>query len=145
MTAVVYPSGLTGLQYGLLEECLPKPESGGGDPGRPAYNIRNAINAILHVNKTGCQWRMLPEECGHWNTIYNYFRNWRKNGVWENIMNNLNRKERVRQGRNPEPSAGCADSQSVKTVTQGNDTGFDGNKKIDGRKRHILTDTSGLI
>ena len=133
MTAVVYPSDLTDPQYNLIEEYLPKPKSGDGKPGRPASNLRSVINAILYVNKTGCQWRMISKEYGHWNTIYNYFRIWRKDGVWENIMSFLNRKERKRQGRNPEPSAGCADSQSVKTVTPGNDVGFDGNKKTDGR------------
>jgi len=88
---------------------------------------------------------MLPREFGHWNSVYHYFIKWRKDGVWADVMKALNRRERQRQGRNPEPSAGCADSQSVKTVTQGNQVGFDGGKKVDGRKRHILVDTLGLI
>ena len=145
MTAAVYQTDLTDPQWELLQELLPKPKSGSGKPGRPTIDIRQAINGILYLNKTGCQWRMLPRESGNWNSVYYYFKKWRVDGIWANAMEALNRKERERQGRNPEPSAGCVDSQSIKTVTQGNDVGFDGGKKIDGRRRHILVDTLGLI
>ena len=145
MTATIYQTDLTDPQWELLQEHLPKPKSGPGKPGRPTIDIRQAINGILYLNKTGCQWRMLPREFGNWNSVYYYFKKWRTDGIWASIMEALNRKERERQGKNPEPSAGCVDSQSIKTVTQGNDVGYDGGKKIDGRRRHILVDTLGLI
>ena len=145
ITAQIYPTDLTNSQWDLIKDLLPKPKSGPGKPGRPTVDIRQAINGILYVNKTGCQWRMVPKEFGNWNTVYYYFKEWRKAGVWKDIMDVLTRKERERQGRNPEPSAGCVDCQSVKTVTQGNEVGYDGGKMIDGRKRHILVDTLGLI
>jgi len=108
-------------------------------------DLRCVINGIFYVNKTGCQWRMLPTNIGNANTIYGYFRRWRQAGVWGGVMDTLRQWERQSQGRRPEPSACCADSQSIKTTTQGEDVGFDGNKKIKGRKRHILVDTLGLI
>ena len=145
MTAAVYQTDLTDPQWELLQELLPKPKSGSGKPGRPTIDIRQAINGILYLNKTGCQWRMLPREFGNWNSVYYYFKKWRVDGIWASIMEALNRKERERQGKKPEPAAGCADSQSIKTVTQGNDVGYDGGKKIDRRRRHILVDTLGLI
>ena len=145
MSEAVYPTDLTDSQWELLQELLPKPKSGPGKPGRPTINIRQAINGIMYVDKTGCQWRMLPREFGNWNSVYYYFKKWREDGVWASVMEALTRKERQRQGRNPEPSAACVDSQSVKTVTQGNQVGFDGGKKVDGRKRHIMVDTLGLI
>lgn len=141
----VYPTDLTDSQWELLKELLPAPRSGPGKAGRPTLNLRQVVNGILYVNKTGCQWRMLPKEYGNWNSVYKYFSNWRKEGVWVDAMEILTRQERERQGRNPEPSAGCIDSQSVKTVTQGIDVGYDGGKKVDGRKRHILVDTLGLV
>jgi putative transposase len=107
--------------------------------------LRAVLNGIFYVNKTGCQWRMLPADFGHWQTIYGYFRRWRATRVWGDVMATLRHWERHCQGRLPEPSAGCADSQSIKTATQGEEVGFDGNKKIKGRKRHILVDTLGLL
>jgi putative transposase len=88
---------------------------------------------------------MMPTDLGNGHTIYGYFRRWRRKGVWERVMTTLRHWERQGQGRLPEPSAGCADSQSIKTATQGIDVGFDGNKKVKGRKRHIVIDTLGLI
>jgi putative transposase len=108
-------------------------------------DLRRVINGIFYVNKTGCQWRMIPTNIGKAHTLYGYFRRWRREGVWARIMATLRQWERQSQGRLPEPSACCADSQSIKTATQGEEVGFDGHKKIKGRKRHILVDTLGLL
>jgi transposase len=108
-------------------------------------DLRLVINGIFYVNKTGCQWRMMPTDIGNGHTIYGYFRRWRREGIWAQVMDTLHQWERQSQGRLPEPSACCADSQSIKTATQHEDIGFDGNKKIKGRKRHILVATLGLI
>jgi transposase len=108
-------------------------------------DLRRVINGIFYVNKTGCQWRRLPTHIGNANTIYGYFRRWRQAGVWGRVMATLRPWARPSQGRLPEPSACCADRQSIKTATQGEDVGFDGHKKIKGRNRHSLVDTLGLI
>ena len=141
-----YPSDLTDGQWALLEPLLPAAKSGSGQRGRPPSDRRKIVDGILYVEKSGCQWRMLPKSYGCWETVYGYLRRWRKANVWEQVLEALNRKERVRQGRDPEPTAGCIDSQSVKAAMQPVDqVGFDSNKKIKGRKRHILTDTLGLM
>jgi len=88
---------------------------------------------------------MGPGEFGKWSTLYAYFTRWRRTGVWARLRAALRRLERQRQGRHPEPSAGSIDSQSIRTATQGTAVGFDGNKKIKGRKRHVLVDTLGLL
>ncbi len=99
----------------------------------------------LYLTKTGCQWRMLPPTFGCWQTVYGYFNRWQKQGVFERVQQVLTRRERKRQGRKPTASAGCIDSQSVKTATQGESKGYDAGKKINGRKRHLLVDTLGLV
>jgi len=108
-------------------------------------DLRRVLNGIFYVNKTGCQWRMMPKELGNAHTIYGYFRRWRREGVWERLMTTLRHWERQGQGRLPEPSAACVDSPSIKTATQGTDVGFDGHKKVKGRTRHILVDPLGLL
>jgi putative transposase len=140
-----YPTDVSDAQWEVLQLVLPPPKWRPGGPGRKPLDLRRVINGIFYVNKTGCQWRMLPTTLGNAHTIYGYFRRWRQAGVWGRVMDTLRQWERQSQGRLPEPSACCADSQSIKTATQGEDVGFDGYKKIKGRKRHILIDTLGLI
>jgi putative transposase len=140
-----YPTDVNEAQWEVMQLVLPPPKWRPGGPGRKPMDPRRVINGIFYVNKTGCQWRMLPTEFGPWETVYGYFRRWRLTGVWERVMDTLRHWERQSQGRLSEPSACCADSQSIKTATQGEDVGFDGHKKIKGRKRHLLVDTLGLI
>ena len=140
-----YPTDLTDSQWALLNRLLPAPKKRQGGPGRPPVDLRPVVNGILYLNKTGCQWRLLPRSFGHWKTIYGYFSRWRKTDVWASVMTTLRRKERERCGHRPEPSAGSIDSQSVKTVMRGDSRGYDGGKKTKGRKRHIFVDTMGLI
>ena len=144
-TAYHYPTEVSDAPWEVLQLVLPPPKWRSGGPGRKPMDLRRVINGIFYVNKTGCQWRMLPHECGPWETVYGYFRRWRRVEVWAQVMATLRQWERQSQGRLPAPSACCADSQSIRSATQDQDVGFDGHKKIKGRKRHILVDTLGLI
>jgi putative transposase len=138
-----YPSDLTDLEWQLLEPLIPKPKSG----GRPITHPRRTIlNAIFYLNRTGCQWSMLPKDFPPKSTVFDYFSAWRKSGLWEELNDRLRVKVRVADGRKPSPTAAILDSQSVKGAEQGGKTvGFDAGKKIGGRKRHVLVDTLGLI
>jgi putative transposase len=109
-----YPTDITAEQWELLTPLLPQPKWHPGGPGRPPYELRRVLNGIFYVTKTGCQWRMLPLDFGHWNTIYSYFREWRRTGLWARLLEQLRQRERRRQGWQPEPSAGSIDSQSIK-------------------------------
>jgi putative transposase len=140
-----YPTDLTEGQWQLLLALLPARKWHPGGPGRPPYDVRCVINGILYLLKSGCQWRLLPREFGKWNTIYGYFKRGRRAGVWANLMEALQQLERRRVGRQPEPSADSGESQSIKSAIQCREVGFDGGKKIKGRKRHLLVDTLGLI
>lgn len=144
-TTRYYPTDVTEEQWALLLALLPARKWRLGGPGRPPCDVRRVCNGILYLLKTGCQWRMLPWEFGKWNTIYAYFKRWRREGVWATLMEELRQLERRRLGRHSEPSAGSVDSQSIKTATQRTEVGFDGGKKVKGRKRHLLVDTLGLI
>ena len=126
-----------------MEPYLPAPKR----RGRPRlHSPREILDAVFYVLKTGCQWRMLPRGFPPWKTVFHYFRAWRIDGTWERMNRALRRCLRERLGREPEPSAGIVDAQSVKTTGVGGEQrGFDGGKKVRGRKRHILVDTEGLV
>ena len=140
-----YPTNVTETQWQLLIPLLPKRKWRKGGAGRPPVNLRTVFDGILYLTKTGCQWRMLPHTFGCWQTVYGYFNKWQKQGVFQRVQQGLTRRERKRKGRKPAASAGCVDSQSVKTATQSKSKGYDAGKKINGRKRHLLVDTLGLV
>jgi transposase len=139
-----YPSDLTDEQWEIVEPMLPLIKS----PGRiPKHPRRAMVDAILYVVRSGCSWRQLPIDFPPWQTVYWQFQQWEKRQVTERIVEELREQLRLEQGREAEPSAGVMDSQSVKAAdTVGRDTrGYDAGKKINGRKRFIVTDTLGLL
>jgi len=103
------------------------------------------LNAIFYVVRTGCQWRNLPTHFAPWGTTYHYFRLWKRSGLWKQIHTHLREQVRLTEGRKAQPSAGIIDSQSVKSSEVSDERGYDAGKKINGRKRHILVDTIGLL
>jgi putative transposase len=139
----VYPSDVTDQEWAILEPLIPAAKPG----GRPQeIERREIVNGIFSVLRSGCPWRMIPHDLPNWSTVYLYFREWKQAGVWEQVNTALRRDVRVRAGRDPEPSAAILDSQSIKTSSvRGDARGYDGGKKIQGRKRHLLVDVLGLL
>jgi transposase len=142
MTRQTYATDITDSEWSYLEPHLPAPKSG-GRPRRHA--VREILNAIFYVLRSGCVWRLLPHDLPPWKTVYHYFRLWRVQGLWPALHNALYTVMRRQAGRDPNPSAAIIDSQSVKTTLVGGPRGYDGGKKVNGRKRHLLVDTQGLI
>ncbi len=134
-----YPSDLSDSQWQVISKYF--------DTQRQRkHGLREIINAILYLVKTGCQWRMLPKDFARWQLVYYYFNTWKKQEVFEVIQESLVQKTRLRHGKAEQPTLGIIDAQSVKsTLVSSESRGFDAGKKIKGIKRHIIVDTLGMV
>jgi len=137
-----YTHDLTDAEWQFIHYCFPKPSQ----TGRPReHTYRALLNAMFYVVRTACQWRNLPKDCAPWGTVYHYYRLWKRNRLWEQIHTHLREHWRQLEGRKRQATAGIIDSQSVKSTECSDERGYDAGKKVNGRKRHVLVDTLGLV
>jgi len=137
-----YASDCTDKEWAIMAPDLAQ----AAGPGRKrTVNLREIVNAIFYRTRTGCQWRMLPKEFPDWRHVWYYYKKWTVDGLWERLNDALRRALRRAVGKEPDPSLGILDSQSVKATEAGGERGYDGGKQVNGRKRHILVDTLGLL
>jgi putative transposase len=142
MNTQLYPTDLSDSQWDYIRDLIPPAKEG----GRPrSLDMRQVVNGILYLVVGGIPWRMLPKEYPTWKSVYHYFCTWRNQGVWQRIHGTLRALVRRRSGRHKHPTAGCLDSQSVKTTAVPGIRGYDKAKQVNGRKRHLLVDTQGLL
>lgn len=137
-----YPSDLSDEEWAILAPLI----TPGTQAGHPqVLELRRIVDAVFYLLRTGCQWRALPHEFPPWPSVFYHYAKWRHQGTWERINTSLRERYRVASGRKPQPTAAIIDSQSARTTEAGGPRGYDGGKKVSGRKRHVLVDTEGTL